>query len=91
LRVLFLGETLCLLAILYTALDSADLLEIFHGGLSAAAESIWAPMISIEVPSDRVTENLGWLGQVPQMRQWIGGRKEVPLNKYAMTITKTSL
>lgn len=71
----------------YTSLDSADILRIFHAGLDAGAESLWAPMISIEVPSDRVTENLGWLGQVPQMRQWIGGRKEVPLNKYAMTIT----
>jgi phage major head subunit gpT-like protein len=72
---------------LYTSLDSADILRIFHAGLDGTAEALWAPMISIEVPSDRVTENLAWLGQVPQMRQWIGGRKETPLNKYALTVT----
>lgn len=72
---------------LYTSLDSADILRLFHSGLDAGAEMIWAPLVSIEVPSDRVTETLTWLGQVPQMRPWVGGRKETPLNKYTTTIT----
>jgi phage major head subunit gpT-like protein len=72
---------------LYTSLDDGNILQLFHSGLTNGGEQIWAPQISIEVPSDRVTETLTWLGQVPQMRPWVGGRKETPLNKYTMSIT----
>lgn len=71
---------------LYTALDSRDIIADFYPRLEAAMEAIWAPRISIEVASDRETENYAWLGQVPVMRPWISARHEVPLNKYAMTI-----
>lgn len=71
---------------LYTALDSRDIDGLFYPRLESAMETLWSPRISIETPSDRETEEYAWLGQVPQMRQWIGGRHEVPLNKYALTI-----
>lgn len=68
-------------------LDSRDLLGQFDPAMQAAMETIWAPEISIELPSNRETEELGWLGQVPVMRRFQGGRQEVTLNKYSMTIT----
>lgn len=71
---------------LYTTLDSRDIIADFYPRLEASMESIWAPRVAIEIPSSRETEELAWLGQVPVMREWIGGRAEVPLNKYALTI-----
>ena len=70
----------------YTFLDSRDLLGQFDPAMQAAMEAIWAPRISIELPSDREVEELGWLGQVPVMRRWQGGRHEVTLNKYTLTV-----
>lgn len=73
---------------LYTPhLDSRDLIADFYPRLEAAMETIWAPAISVEVQSDRETEEYAWLGQVPAMRQWVGGRHEDFLNKYSLTIT----
>lgn len=73
---------------LYTpTLDSRDLIADFYPRLEATMEAIWFPKVALEIPSDRETEELAWLGQVPVMRQWIGGRKEETLNKYSLTIT----
>lgn len=68
------------------ALDSRDLIADFYPRLQAAMETLWAPRISIELASNREVEELAWLGQVPMMRRWIGGRKETTLNKYTTTI-----
>jgi len=72
---------------LYSVLDDRNLKGGFNFALEAAMETIWAPQISVEIASDRETENFAWLGQVPVMRQWIGGRKETSLNKYTLTVT----
>jgi hypothetical protein len=71
---------------LYSVLDSRDLRGEFGVRLEAAMELIWAPRISIELPSDREVEELAWLGQVPTMKRWIGGRTEEFLNKYTLTV-----
>lgn len=72
---------------LYTPgfLDSRDLIADFGPALEAANESLWSNSISIEIPTDRDTEELGWLGQVPVMRRWLGERQEENLNKYTLT------
>jgi len=70
----------------YTFLDSRDLIGDFYPRMEAAMETLWGAKISIELPSSREVENLGWLGQVPVMRRWIGGRKETTLNKYTTTV-----
>lgn len=69
-----------------STLDSRDLIADFYPRLEATMEAIWAPRISIEIPSDRETENIAWLGQVPTMKRWIGGRTEDFLNKYTLTV-----
>lgn len=73
---------------LYTPgfLDSANLIADFYPRLEAAMERIWAPLISVEVPSTRDTEEYGWLGQVAPMRKWVGERQEQTLKKYSLTI-----
>lgn len=68
-------------------LDSRDLIADFYPRLEAANETLWANEVSTLVNSDRATEEYGWLGQVPQLRKWQGGRAEEPLNKYTLSIT----
>lgn len=72
---------------LYSTLDSRDIVADFYPRLEAEMENIWAAKISLTVPSDTETENYKWLGQVPALREWVGGRHEVPLNKYSMTLS----
>lgn len=67
-------------------LDSRDIIAPFYPRLEAALQTIWANDIAMLLPSSRETEELAWLGQVPQMREWIGGRMEETLNKYTLTI-----
>lgn len=75
---------------LYTPhLDSRDIVADFFPRLESAMEEIWAPRVSVVIDSDRETEEFAWLGQVPVMREWVGGRHEESLNKYSMTITNT--
>jgi phage major head subunit gpT-like protein len=72
---------------LYTVLDSRDIVADFYPRLQATMETIWAPQVSVEIPSDRDTETLTWLGQVGAPRRWLGARQEDVLNKYTMTIS----
>lgn len=70
----------------YSSFDSRDLIADFDLAMSQASqEALWASRISVEIPSSREVEEMAWLGQVPIMRRWIGGRKETTLNKYALS------
>lgn len=67
--------------------DSRDLIADFDLAMAQATnEALWASRISTEIPSSREVEEMAWLGQVPVMRRWIGGRKETTLNKYSLTV-----
>src|SRR5687768_6436316 len=68
-------------------LDSRDVVAGFFPAYDFAMESIWAPRITTaELPSDREVEELTWLGSVPIMREWVGGRHEQVLKKYTHSI-----
>jgi hypothetical protein len=69
-----------------TGLDSADIVAGFFPALQATMETIWAPRVSVLVPSTREVEEFAWLGQVPMPVRWVGGRDEQYLNKYTATI-----
>ena len=71
----------------FSVLDSRDIIADFYPKLEAANESLWSNSVSITIPSTRAVEEFAWLGQVPAMRKWIGGRTEEPVNKYTMSIT----
>jgi hypothetical protein len=70
-------------------LDSRDLIADFYPRLEAVMETIWAPLVSVEIPSNRETEEYGWLGQVPILREWQGERTGEQLNKYTLSIRNT--
>lgn len=72
---------------LYSHLDTRDIVAGFYPALQAPNEAAWALRIGRLLTSDSETENYRWLGQVPVMREWVGARQEVPLNKYSMSIT----
>jgi len=67
-------------------LDSRDIIAGFFPKLQTTMEDLWSARISIEVPSNREAEEYTWLGQVPVMREWVGGRHEEVLNLYTLTI-----
>lgn len=71
---------------LYSALDSRDIIAGFFPKLEATLQSLWINDIAFLLPSDREVEELTWLGQVPQMRPWVGGRMEEFLNKYTLSV-----
>jgi phage major head subunit gpT-like protein len=58
---------------------SANLIVFFTGlktlffGAYSETE-VWAPKISMEVPSDTELETYGWMDRLPAMRQWTGPR-----------------
>jgi phage major head subunit gpT-like protein len=70
-------------------LDSRDLIADFYPRLESVLETIWAPLISVEIPSDRAVEEYAWLGQVPILREWQGERTGEVLNKYSLSIRNT--
>lgn len=46
----------------------------------------WFPQIAMEVDSDQESETYKWLGAVPGMREWIGGRNAKGLRDNGFTI-----
>ena len=54
-----------------------------------AAESHY-DQIAMTVPSSQRDESYGWLGQFPQLREWIGPRQVKNLSAYGFTITNRS-
>lgn len=67
-------------------LDSDDVSYNFAAGIEAGREQLWVPRLAFSNPTDKETETLNWLGQVPTMRKWLGGRHEQVVNKYTLTI-----
>lgn len=56
----------------------------FQGGLSQAQSQY--PQIATVVPSSTGSEEYGWLGQVPNMREWLGDRVVHGISEHGYTI-----
>ena len=63
-------------------LDSRDLVSGFGPTLDVAMNSVWTSRLGYMTTVDKETVELGWLGGVPVMRRWVGGRHEEVLKKY---------
>lgn len=50
------------------------------------AQALWLPKISMKMDSDQESETYRWLGQVPRLREWIGGRQAKGLRDNGFTI-----
>lgn len=59
--------------------------EFFHR-LSQLTGASWIDAVSMYFKSDQESETYPWLGQVPQMRQWVGGRQAKGLREQGITI-----
>lgn len=73
-----------------TGLTSRAIIGEFYKRLEQDAGPSWLPQISMKMDSDQESETYKWLGQVPTMREWKGGRnaKGFFTNSYSITNKK---
>lgn len=86
-----LGEPagLSALAVIGSAggLGSRAIIGKFYERIGAALSASWIPQIAMPITSDQEIETYKWLGQVPTMREWIGGRQAKGLRENGLSIT----
>ncbi len=68
-------------------LSSRAIIGRYYERLSAAPGMGWIDSISNYFNSDQDSETYKWLGQVPQMREWIGGRQPKGFLENGITIS----
>lgn len=70
----------------YNVLSDAALLGVSYAALEAANAS-WAGQLMTTIDSNQETETLAWLGNVPGMREWIGGKqaKTMLVHQYSIS------
>lgn len=67
-------------------LGSRAILGSFYKALAANPGAAWIDKISFYSNSDQESEEYRWIGQVPQMREWIGGRQAKGFTTNGITI-----
>lgn|SRR5574343_58747 len=67
-------------------LGSRAIIGAFYARLEQNAGITWINEISREFSSNQESEEYRWLGQVPTMREWIGGRQAKGLRDNGFTI-----
>lgn len=70
----------------YPKFSDANLQGAFFGAFEDAMAASYLPEIAMFIDSDRAYEDYGWLGALPQMREWKGGRVLNQPNEYDWTI-----
>jgi phage major head subunit gpT-like protein len=69
-----------------TGLTSRAIIGRFYRRLEEHAESAWWTRLALQFSSNQESETYRWLGMVPQVREWIGGRQVKPLRSNGVTI-----
>lgn len=67
-------------------LSSRAIIGRFYHRLSELVGANWIGLTSMYFPTDQPSETYKWLGQVPQIREWIGGRLAKSLRENGITI-----
>jgi phage major head subunit gpT-like protein len=70
----------------YPGISSRAIIGEFYKRLAADLGASWIPLVSMLFNSDQESETYKWLGQVPQMREWIGGRQAKGFTENGITI-----
>jgi phage major head subunit gpT-like protein len=70
-----------------SALSSRAIIGEYYNTLEQDLGGMWIPGVSNYFESNQESETYKWLGQAPQMREWIGGRQEKALRDAGVTIT----
>jgi phage major head subunit gpT-like protein len=69
-----------------SALGSRAIIGEFYARLEQEISTSWISRISNYFPSNQESETYPWLGQVPAMREWVGGRNAKGLSTQSITI-----
>lgn len=67
-------------------LSSRAIIGRFYETLGAMRSSTWLDKVAMPFSSDQASETYKWLGQSPQMREWIGERLAKGLRENGLTI-----
>lgn len=68
-------------------LSSRAIIGRFYTTLEQDIGTSWIGDLSSEFNSDQASETYPWLGQVPALREWIGGRQAKGFSENGITIT----
>lgn len=71
-------------------LSSRAIIGAFYAALDQNQGASWVSAISTEFDSNQESETYKWLGQVPAMREWVGGRQAKGFNENGITIANKS-
>jgi phage major head subunit gpT-like protein len=69
-----------------TGLTSRAIIGRFYRRLEEFAEAAWWTRLAMRFASNQESETYRWLGMVPQVREWVGGRQVRPLHAQGITI-----
>ncbi len=69
-----------------TGLTSRAIVGRFYRRLEEYADGAWWTKLAMRFESTQEAETYRWLGMVPQVREWVGGRQVRPLRSSGMTI-----
>jgi len=69
-----------------TGLTSRAIVGRFYRRLEEYADQAWWTRLAMRFASNQEAETYRWLGMVPQVREWIGGRQVRPLRSQGLTI-----
>lgn len=69
------------------ALSSRAIIGTYFKRLALLDGSTWIDNVSMMINSDQESEEYRWLGQIPTMREWIGGRQAKGFSDETITIT----
>lgn len=71
---------------MYALLTSRAIIGEIYNRLNTADDS-WVMRYAMKVSSRQAIETYGWLGMVPAMREWIGGRDPKKLREFTWAVT----
>lgn len=71
---------------MYSLLTSRAIIGEIYRRLTSGDDG-WAGRYGMRISSKQETESYGWLGMVPAMREWIGGRNPKRLRESTFSIT----
>ena len=69
-----------------SGLGSRSVIGYFFARLEQYIGASWIDLLSVLFPSDQASETYKWLGQVPAMREWLGGRNAKGFLENGLTI-----
>ncbi len=69
-----------------TGLSSQAIIGRFFRRLEEFADAAWWTRLAMRFASTQESETYRWLGMVPQVREWVGGRQIKPLRSQGLTI-----